>query len=49
MMLEDLPHAGVHLEEDGEELRVLDGNLKAIEGVTGPIHASEEIEDDMSD
>ena len=49
MMTEDLAHADVHLEEDGEELRILKRHLKTIEGVTSPIHASEEVEDDVPD
>ena len=49
MMADDLPHPGVDLEEDGEELTVLDGNLEAFEGVACTIHAREEVEDDMLD
>ena len=49
MVADDLPHPGVDLEEDGEELTVLDGNLEAFEGVACTIHAREEVEDDMFD
>ena len=49
MMADDFPHSGVDLEEDGEELTVLDGNLEAFEGIACTIHASEEVEDDMLD
>ena len=49
MMADDFPHSGVDLEEDGEELAVLDGNLEAFEGIACTIHASEEVEDDMLD
>ena len=48
VMLQDLPHADVHLEEDSEELRILDRHLEALEGIAGSIHAGEEVEDDVS-
>jgi len=47
MMLKNLAHARIHLEEHGEESLVLEGDLKALEGVTSAVHASEEVEDDV--
>ena len=49
VMMEDLTHAFAGLEEDGEVGLVLDGQLKAFEGVASAIHAGEEVEDDVMD
>ena len=47
MMLKDLAHAMVHLEGDSEEGLVLDGDLKALQGVASAVHAGEEVEGDV--
>ena len=47
MMSKNLTHAMACLEEDGEEGLVLEGYLEAVEGMTGAVHASEEIQDDV--
>ena len=48
-MMEDFAHADVHLEEDGEEVFLLDGNLKSIEGMACPVHAGKEVKDEVLD
>ena len=48
MMSKNFAHARVHLKEHGEEGLVLEGDLKALEGVTSAVHAGEEVEDDVA-
>ena len=47
MMLKNLAHARIHLKEHGEKSLVLEGDLKALEGVTSAVHAGKEVEDDV--
>ena len=47
MMSKNFAHARVHLKEHGEEGLVLEGDLKALEGVTSAVHAGKEVEDDV--
>ena len=48
MMCQHLSHAVVGLEEDGEEGLVLEGDVEAIQSVTSAIHASEEVQDEVT-
>ena len=48
MMFQHLSHAVVGLEEDGEEGLVLEGDVEAIQSVTSAIHASEEVQDEVT-